>query len=358
MAAETQPFKDEKTEPPSQKKLQKQRADGNVFMSQEMGLVLVTLFGTLILRFTFPWVFDRLIFLLRTCFNQMITVRLDENNFVSYITQFLLTVMDFLLPVLLLLTVVGAFSTLIQTGWVVSWKKANWKFEDIFKIDWKGLNPIDSKKTLELLLNIGKIAILSWVLYTSFRDSVEDWIPFMGGPVISLLVYLGELLYHIVMKVSFWLFLLAVLDYLYRYRKHQNELKMTKHEVKDEMKQSEGDPRIKRALRQKRFTMFKKIMMEAIPKADVVITNPTHFAVAIQYDSKTMEAPKVVAKGVGPLAEKIKEIAREHQIPIVENKPLAQILFKTVDVGGIIPETLYKAVAQVLAYVYKLKKAA
>ncbi|MBN2143645.1 MAG: EscU/YscU/HrcU family type III secretion system export apparatus switch protein [Candidatus Aureabacteria bacterium] len=358
MPDEIQPHKDEKTEPPTEKKLQKQREDGNIFFSNEMAIVLVTFFGALILRFIFPWVFNRLTLLTTSCFSHMSTVRLDENNIVNYITQFLLNVLEFLGPLMLLLTLVGGLSTLIQTGWVVSWKKANWKFEDVFKIDWQALNPLNPKKVMELFLNIAKIVVLTWVLYTSFKDSVQDWIPFMGGPVISLMVFLGNLLFNIVMKLCIFMFLLACWDFVYRYRKHQDDLKMTKHEVKEEMKQADGDPIVKRALRQKRFALFRRIMMEAVPKADVVITNPTHFSVAIQYDSKIMEAPKVVAKGIGPMAQRIKEIARQHHVPVVENKPLAQILFKTVDVGAFIPVNLYKAVAEVLAYVYKLKKAA
>ena len=157
------------------------------------------------------------------------------------------------------------------------------------------------------------------------------------------------------MKFSLFMIVLSILDYLYRHKKYIDDLKMTKQEVKDERKQGEGDPRIKAMVKSRRFSLFRKIMMQAVPKADVIITNPTHFAVAIQYDAKSMEAPKVVAKGVAKLAERIKELGRKHSIPIVENKPLAQVLFKTVEVGSYIPVSLYKAVAEILAYVYKLK---
>lgn len=133
-------------------------------------------------------------------------------------------------------------------------------------------------------------------------------------------------------------------------------MKMTKWEVKEEKKQAEGDPRVKRIIAKRRFELFKKIMMEAVPRADVVITNPTHFAVAISYKAGEMEAPKVVAKGVGALAQKIKDLAAKNGVPLVENKPLAQVLFKTVEVGSYVPESLYKAVAEVLAYVYSLKR--
>ncbi len=148
---------------------------------------------------------------------------------------------------------------------------------------------------------------------------------------------------------------LAVIDYIYQRWQHAQDLKMTKQEVKDEHKQAYGDPQIKARIRGVQLEMARRRMMEAVPEADVVITNPTHLAIALKFDAREMMAPRVLAKGAGHIAQRIREIAVEHQIPIVEEKPLARALFKMVEIGEYIPAELYRAVAEVLAYIYRLK---
>jgi flagellar biosynthetic protein FlhB len=148
---------------------------------------------------------------------------------------------------------------------------------------------------------------------------------------------------------------LAALDYIYQRWQYEQDLKMTKQEVKDEFKQSQGDPKVKARIRGIQLEMARRRMMDAVPEADVVITNPTRLAIALKFDAREMIAPRVVAKGAGFVAQRIREVAEENQVPIVEEKPLAQALFKMVDIGGYIPAELYRAVAEVLAYVYRLK---
>ncbi|EKD27049.1 MAG: hypothetical protein ACD_79C00911G0008 [uncultured bacterium] len=355
MAKSDQPFKDEKTEAPSPKRMQKQRSQGNVFMSQDMATALIVMLGIIILKVYASWIFNHLYLFCHLGFTEVAYVRLDEGNFVNYISSKILLMGKLLAPVLFFLFLAGSFSTISQTGWVVSWSKIKWDIKKAFKMDWQSMNPFDSKKVLDLGLNIIKVIILGTVLYLSLKDSIDDWIPLMDGPVINVWFFLCNLSYDVILKIGIAMFLLAIIDFLYKRKKFIDDLKMTKYEVKEERRMADGDPRVKAALRSKRLALFRRIMMEAVPQADVVITNPTHIAVALKYEPDSMEAPKVVAKGIGKLAEKIKEIARKHDIPTVENKPLAQVLFKTVEVGAYIPVSLYKTVAEILAYVYKLK---
>jgi len=166
---------------------------------------------------------------------------------------------------------------------------------------------------------------------------------------------MGEVFFKLFAGVGFFMAVLAGFDYLYQHWEMEKKMRMTKQEVKDELKSREGDPLIRARIRYVQREMANKRMMEAVPKADVIITNPTHIAVALQYNEKTV-APKLVAKGAGLIAEKIKEIAQKNNVSIVENKPLARTIFKTLNIGQIIPRELYTAVAEVLSYVYKLKK--
>ncbi len=349
------PHKDEKTEAPSAKRMSKQKSEGNVFMSQEMAGAIVVFFAAWALKFLGPILFYKIFEIMKESFELIAVFRIDEGNMTNYFMHILFYIIKMLAPFFVVIMAIGAISTIGQTGWIVSKKALRWKFKKLFSFHWKEVVPFNGKKALELGLNILKIFFLGYILYSTFRDTVNEWIPFMDSSVFVSWCFLCQLMLKVMMKFSLFMIVLSILDYLYRHKKYIDDLKMTKQEVKDERKQGEGDPRIKAMVKSRRFSLFRKIMMQAVPKADVIITNPTHFAVAIQYDAKSMEAPKVVAKGVAKLAERIKELGRKHSIPIVENKPLAQVLFKTVEVGSLIPVSLYKAVAEILAYVYKLK---
>jgi flagellar biosynthetic protein FlhB len=167
--------------------------------------------------------------------------------------------------------------------------------------------------------------------------------------------FIGQVTMNVVLKVVVWLIIVAIADYAFQKWRTEKRLRMEKQEIKDEYKQTEGDPKVKAAIRRKQAQMSMMRMMQVLPKADVVITNPTHFAVALRYDAEISPAPVVIAKGQDRMAEKIREVAREHNIVIVENKPLAQSLYFGTDIGDTVPEELYQAVAEVLAFVYKLK---
>jgi flagellar biosynthetic protein FlhB len=164
------------------------------------------------------------------------------------------------------------------------------------------------------------------------------------------------ILYQVTLKICIFLLILAIMDYIYQRWQYNKSLRMSKKEIRDEYKQTEGNPLIKNKIRQRQHQIAARRMMQDVPKADVVITNPTHLAIALRYDPATMAAPMVVAKGEGFIAEKIKEIAITNGVALVENRPLAQSLFKTVDIGEAVPDKLYQAVAEVLAFVYRLKR--
>ena len=187
------------------------------------------------------------------------------------------------------------------------------------------------------------------------RKEADNFPLLIGMDVWEILVFIGQVSFKICFYTCVVLILLAALDFAFQKWQHTKGLKMTKQEVKDEAKQSEGDPKIKSRIRSAQMEMARRRMMEAIPEAAVIITNPTRLAIALQFDAKKMTAPKVTAKGSGFIAERIREIAKEHNIPIVEEKPLAQTLYKSVEINDLIPVSLYKAVAEILAYVYRLK---
>jgi flagellar biosynthetic protein FlhB len=211
---------------------------------------------------------------------------------------------------------------------------------------------------VELLKGLLKASILLGMLYTVMKNERELLLSIMMYPLDKGAGIIIGKIWGLALRMALVLFIIALFDYAYQKWEFEKSIKMSKQEIKEEYKQMEGDPKIKAKIRQKQRELAQRRMMSDVPKADVVVTNPTHIAVAIQYDQHNMSAPLVVAKGEDRIAQKIREIAEEHDIPIVENKPLARALMKQVEIGESIPEDLYRSVAEVLAFVYKLKKSA
>jgi flagellar biosynthetic protein FlhB len=212
------------------------------------------------------------------------------------------------------------------------------------------------RSVIELIKSIFKICIVGAVAYFVVKNELSNMIPLMEQTVWGMMTYFGRICFKILLATTIILVILAIFDYIYQRWEYEKSLRMTKQEIKDEYKNTEGDPLIKARIRRIQREIAHKRMMAQVPKADVIITNPTHLAVAIKYDPDNMLAPTVVAKGANIIAEKIKQIAEENEVPIVENKPLAQVLYKMVDIDNLIPEDLYRAVAEVLAFVYDQKK--
>jgi flagellar biosynthetic protein FlhB len=257
-------------------------------------------------------------------------------------------------PFLLTAVVLGIGANLLQGGVTLSWKSLAFNFEKLSPNN--GISKIFSKNgTVELAKNLAILAVVSIISYNVVTEHLALYPRLVLMDVRQLMYWTGTISYQVCLRVGILLVFIALLDFAFQKYRFLEQMKMTKQEVKDEHKEMEGDPLTRARIRRIQRELSRKRMMADVPTADVVITNPTHYAVALSYKVDSMEAPKVVAKGVGFLALKIKELAQKHGVPTVENKPLAQSLYKTVEIGDYIPASLYKAVAEILAYIYKAR---
>ncbi len=258
-----------------------------------------------------------------------------------------------LAPVLLLVLVVGIFSSYLQIGWLFTLKPLE---PDLSKLNpVNGLGRLMSKRSLvELAKSLAKVLLVGGVAYKTVRAEFDQSLLLLDQAPVDTLGFLGRLGALVLMKSCGIMILLGLLDFLYQRWEMEQKMKMTKQEQKEEFKDAEGDPYIKSKVRSIQQQMSRKRMLADVPKADVIITNPTHLSIAISYVREEMDAPRIVAKGADHLAMKIRELAREHRVPLVENKPVARGLYQ-VEVGQPIPEEMFKAVAEILAYVYSLK---
>lgn len=350
----------EKTEPATPKKLEDARKEGQVAKSREIanGMGLLALF--LLLKI---WV--------GTLANQMLNVfglvyrsipqtvvfwygDVPRTDIWRLFRHTLLQVLQMIAPVLLVGFLVAFLCDVAQVGWKPTLKPLMPKFSKLNPIS--GIQRIFSLNSLmELLKSLAKIGLITCVVYGYVKDKWPLLFDIYDMDLIQAIGLLGETVTDLGLRVSLIVLIIAFVDLIYQRVKFSNDMKMTKQEVKDEYKQSEGDPQIKGKIRQRMQEASRRRMMQELPKADVVITNPTHYAVAVRYAPEEAEAPIVLAKGQDFLARRIKEIARENDVEIVENKPLARMLYANVEVGQTIPPELYAAVAEVLAFVYKLK---
>ena len=258
-------------------------------------------------------------------------------------------------PFLVLIMFGGVLSNLIQIGGLrFSTHPLIPKFSKLSPL--KGFGRIFSKNTvMELFKSLFKVGIISILSYFTIKSHWNEIPPLMGLGVGQILSFMGFVALEIIFQILLIMIFLSLIDFAFQRFTYRENLRMTKQEVKEERKETDGNPQIKQRIRTAQMEMARKRMMAAVPDADVVVTNPTHISIAIKYDPEKTSAPLVVAKGVGPIAMRIREIARENGVPLVEDKPLARTLNKTVEIGQLIPASLYKAVAEILAYVYKLK---
>ncbi|MBU0682236.1 MAG: flagellar biosynthesis protein FlhB [Proteobacteria bacterium] len=347
----------EKTEDPTSRRLQEARKKGDVLKSMEVPSAAVLLCGLLAIYSMKTYMYDRLLLVMRYYLSQLHSLTITPDN----LLQLSLEVMTFFAllvgPLMIVIFITALASNYAQVGVIFSTEKIVPKFEKIDPL--KGLQRLFSMQTLfNTLKSIAKLAIVGWVAYSVVKDNVYNLLPLMDQTPLAIFIFYA--------KISFWMFLkaaliiagLAALDWLFQRWQFMKKMKMTKQEIKEEAKNTEGDPHVKGRIRSIQMEMARKRMMADVPHADVIITNPTRLAIAIKYDSATMAAPKVVAKGAGVIAHRIKEIAKENRIPLMEDKPLAQALYKTVEIGEEIPANLFQAVAEILAHVYSVKRKA
>jgi flagellar biosynthetic protein FlhB len=256
-------------------------------------------------------------------------------------------------PIMLGLLILALSANLLQVGFLFTTEPLTPTLNKLNPLN--GFSRIFSTRTLvQLAMNCLKLALICFVAYSAVRDrwsAIFLALETSGG---EQAILLSQIVYAVGLRLALVLLVLAVLDYGYQRIRHEKDLRMTKEEVKEEMRRMEGDPILKQRRRRMQFAAAMQRIRKNVPTADVVVTNPTELAVAIKYDQESMRAPTVVAKGANYLAQKIREIAIQHGVPIVEKKPLAQALFKTVEVGQEVPEQFYKAIAEILAYVYEL----
>jgi len=344
----------EKTEKPTSKKLDKAREKGQVPKSQEVSSAFIILCACAVLLAAGPWMLGSLMELMRGVFQNLGTLDLKGESVRTFLLEIFVRFLIVMTPIFFSIVVVGVAANLVQVGFLFTLEPLSPKLSKFNPI--AGMKKFVSLRSLtELTKSMLKILYIGGIAWLVIRGELEVLPSLIDMSVAQILSFIGSVSLKVMFYVALAMMVLAAIDFTYQRWQHNKDLMMTKQEVKDEHKQAEGDPKVKSRIRQVQREMAARRMMSAVPDADVVITNPTHLAIAIKYNAKEMFAPQVVAKGAGLVAEKIKAIAMENNVPVVENKPLARTLFKSTEVDDFVPADLYRAVAEVLAYVYRLK---
>lgn len=344
----------EKTEPASQRRLEQAREEGNVPRSRELGTCTMLLAAGCGLWFSGEAAVRQLSGLLSSSLAFDREQAFDFNLLVARNAARIGDVVLAFAPLAILLLIVAVASPLLIGGWLFSSKALMPNFDRMNPM--RGLlNMVSTHALVELGKAIGKAIIVGSIAWVVISGKIEAMLALTVMPLNTGSASLGHLLFVSFLTIVGGLALIALIDAPYQLWHYANKLKMTRQEVRQEAKESEGNPEIKAKIRQQQREMARRRMMSEVPKADVVVTNPTHFAVALKYADGKMGAPKVVAKGADEVAAKIRELAGEHQVPLLEAPALARALYSHTELGDEIPEALYTAVAEVLAYVFQLR---
>jgi flagellar biosynthetic protein FlhB len=345
----------ERTEQATPKKREDARKKGQVAISREVASVIILGAALIYFYFGAGGLMEGITNIMKTSFQEAGNTTLTQQSIYAIASSLVLKVFLLLFPLLLAVFLAAFLANVFQVGFKVSWEAAQPKLSKINPLN--GFKRLFSLRSLvELVKSIFKISVIALIAYLVIVHEIPSLFPLPDQSVWGMLMFMGRIAFKTMLITCVVMVVFALLDYLYQRWEFEKSIRMSKQELKEEYRQTEGDPLIKSRIKRLQREMARKRMMASIPKADVVITNPTHLAVAIQYDHEQMNAPVVLAKGAGYVAEKIKEIAAENKIPIIENKPVAQVLYKITDIGHVIPEDLYRAVAEILAHVYSLKE--
>ncbi len=350
MAADDQ----EKTEKATPKRREEARQKGQVVTSRELSSALLILFAVLI----FKNLGLDLILGLKTSmaqgFSSLASDVMTPTQFTLFMRDLMIRILVISLPILLLIAFVGGASVVVQHGVLFS--------TQALMPDWGRINPLSGFArifSIDSLMNGSKtflkFLVISVVAYFAIMNRLSEVLELSRMTPGAILTLSGDIIASLVLRCGAVVAVIGGADYAFQWWSFEKKLRMSKQEIKDENKQTEGAPQVKARIRNLQREMARNRMMADVSDADVVITNPTHLAIALSYKAETMAAPKVLAKGSGYVAEKIRTVAREHGIPVIENKPVARSLFKIVEVGQFIPASIYRAVAEILSYVYKLK---
>jgi flagellar biosynthetic protein FlhB len=346
----------EKTEVPTEKKRRESREEGQVAFSKELSSAALLAGIVLTLVATSPIILDAMRELMSQIFRDLAQRKeLSIDSIFSLSGEILSIILPAFAPFAAVIIFAGIFASVLQVGVMITFKAVAPKFNKISPLT--GLKRLFSSQSLaDFLKSMAKLIIVGFVGYLTYIDKITELNGLSVSTPESILIYNFTVVAEVAGKIVLALVAIAIFDYFYQRWHHEQQLMMTKQEVKDETKQTEGDPQLKARIRQIQREMSNARMMQEVPKADAVIVNPTHFSVAILYDRDVMSAPEVIAKGADHLALRMRTVARENNVPILERPELARDLYANVEIGDDIPERFYKAIAEILAFVYRLRK--
>lgn len=348
----------EKTEQASGKKLSDAREKGQVAKSVEVNSAVMLLFGLLMISVLGTSMMRQMSDLASNVLRSAHTVTLTVDSVHHYFTIGVILLGGILGPVLGGFMVLGIVTNIAQVGFMFTFEPLLPKFSKLNPITGISKVMLSKRSMVELLKGLVKILIVGFVAYIAIEKLIHESVQLMDSEPDAIMSFIVHASFVVGMKICGVFLVVALFDYAFQKYDFMQQQRMTKEEVREENKQQDGDPMVKGRIRALQRQMARKRMMQDVPKADVIITNPTHFAVALKYDPAKMGAPVVVAKGMNLVAQRIKDIAKEHNIPIMEDKPLARALYKSVEIGEQISENLFKAVAEILAYIYQMRNAA
>lgn len=350
----------EKTEPATQKKLDDARKEGKVAKSKELTAAFDLIVLFLVLKFFVGYVGNGLLEVFSFVYGNMDDFVKVNRSYISaqavsgFLMNIILKWMKIVIPFFIFGIAITLLISIFQVGWKISTKPLEPKLSKFNPIN--GFKRIFSKDSIfNLFMSIVKIALIGVVAYNSLKDKANEIFILYDMPLNQAIGLIGNIIINTGLMISIVYLLVGFADFVYQRIKFRDEMKMSKQEVKDEYKNTEGDPQVKGQQKRRMQEASRRRMMQDVPKADVVITNPTHIAVALKYDPDVSPAPYLLAKGEEYVAQRIKEVAKENGIEIVENKPLARMIYANVDIGAEIPPELYHAVAEVLAMIYNAK---
>jgi len=346
----------EKTEVPTEKKRRESREEGQVAFSKELSSAALLAGIVLTLVATSPIILDAMRQLMSQIFRDLAQRKeLSIDSIFTLSGEILSIILPAFAPFAAVIIFAGIFASVLQVGVMITFKAISPKFNKISPLT--GLKRLFSSQSLaDFLKSMAKLIIVGFVGYLTYIDKITELNGLSVSTPESILIYNFTVVAEVAGKIVLALVAIAIFDYFYQRWHHEQQLMMTKQEVKDETKQTEGDPQLKARIRQIQREMSNARMMQEVPKADAVIVNPTHFSIAILYDRDVMTAPEVIAKGADHLALRMRTVARENNVPILERPELARDLYANVEIGDDIPERFYKAIAEILAFVYRLRK--
>ncbi|QHW30052.1 flagellar biosynthesis protein FlhB [Paenibacillus rhizovicinus] len=349
-----QMFSQEKTERATPKKRQEARKKGQIAKSQEIPAAFILLFVFLSFIMLGGYYKVRLLHMFGILLEQKLLMEVTTSNVIDLFSDLMVQGFMLLAPIFIITVLIGLLGNYMQVGLLFTGEN--------LKLNLGKLNPVKGFKNIfsmhsvvEFIKNILKLVLIGLVVYMTIWQERDRILGLATVSIGNIFSFIASVTIKLGLEIGSILVALAAFDYFYKRYEHEKSLKMSKQDIKDEYKKSEGDPLIKGKIRERQRRMALQRMMQQVPKADVVITNPTHYAIALQYDGSKMEAPTIIAKGMDFVALRIKDIAKEHGVIMMENRPLARALYDRTEIGDTVPADLFQAVAEVLAYVYKLK---